>query len=302
MKPIEARTSTSQFRAWIMASRPRTLTAAIVPVVVGTALAYREGTFQPLAALAALLSALCIQIGTNFANDLYDFKKGADTGLRLGPTRVTSAGLLTPRQVEAGMWVVFGLAAALGLYLIYVGGWPILVIGMASILAGIAYTAGPFPLGYNGLGDVAVFIFFGLVAVMGTYYVQARALTLEALWAAVPIGAITTNIIIVNNVRDADTDRAAGKRTLAVLLGRNAARLEYTILMIVAYATPFVLWLGYQFDPWVFLPLLTLPIAYRLTRTVSTIEGPALNRALGGTAQLLAVYGGLLSLGLLLSS
>lgn len=282
-----------------MASRPRTLTAAMVPVVVGTALAYRDGVFNPLAALAAMLSALCIQIGTNFANDLYDFKKGADTGARLGPTRVTSAGLLTPRQVEMGMWVVFGLAAALGLYLIYVGGWPILVIGMASILAGITYTAGPFPLGYNGLGDVAVFIFFGLVAVMGTYYVQARALTLEALWAAVPIGAITTNIIIVNNVRDADTDRAAGKRTLAVLLGRNAARLEYAILMAVAYAAPFVLWLGYKFDLWVLLPLLSLPLAVRLTRTVSTTEGPALNRALGGTAQLLALYGGLMSLGLI---
>ena len=299
MKPIEARTPPSQFQAWIMASRPRTLTAAMVPVVVGTALAYRDGVFNPLAALAALLSALCIQIGTNYANDLYDFEKGADTDARLGPTRVTSAGLLTPRQVEMGMWVVFGLAAALGLYLIYVGGWPILVIGMASILAGIAYTAGPFPLGYNGLGDVAVFIFFGLVAVMGTYYVQARALTLEALWAAVPIGAITTNIIIVNNVRDADTDRAAGKRTLAVLLGRNAARLEYAMLMAIAYATPFVLWLGYKFDPWVLLPLLSLPLAVRLTRTVNTIEGPALNRALGGTAQLLALYGVLLSLGLI---
>jgi 1,4-dihydroxy-2-naphthoate octaprenyltransferase len=302
MKPMEAHALQHQFRAWVLAARPRTLTAAIAPVVVGTALAYRAGAFQPLAALAALLSALCIQIGTNFANDLYDFKKGADTDVRLGPTRVTSAGLLTPRQVETGMWVVFGLAAALGLYLIYVGGWPILVIGAASILAGLAYTAGPFPLGYNGLGDVAVFIFFGLAAVMGTYYVQARALTLEALWAAVPIGAMTTNIIVVNNVRDADTDRAVGKRTLAVLLGRNAARLEYASLMVVAYATPFVLWLGYQFGPWVLLPLLTLPTAFRLARAVNTDVGPALNRTLGGTAQLLALYGGLFSLGLLLAS
>jgi len=287
-------------RAWILASRPRTLTAAITPVVVGSALAVRDGVFAPGVALAALVSAVMIQIGANFANDLYDFKKGADTPDRVGPTRVTSAGLLTPRAVETGMWIVFGLAAASGLYVIAAGGWPILVVGAASILAGIAYTGGPFPLGYHGLGDVAVFIFFGLAAVTGTYYAQARALTPETLLAAVPVGALATNILVVNNVRDADTDRAAGKRTLAVVLGRRAARGEYLILMLAAYAAPFALWQLRGLSVWVLLPLVTLPLAVRLTRRVFAAEGPALNRALGGTAQLLALYGALFALGLIL--
>ena len=297
MEQIEKR---NPVRTWIMASRPRTLTASIVPVVVGTAVAVRDGVFNPWVALAALFSAVMIQIGTNLANDLFDFKKGADTHTRLGPTRVTSAGLLTPREVEIGMWVVFGLAAASGLYVIYVGGWPMLVIGVASILAGVAYTAGPFPLGYNGLGDLAVFIFFGLVAVLGTYYAQARAVTLGAVLAAVPVGALATAILVVNNVRDADTDRAAGKRTLAVLLGRGAARAEYAVLLTLAYAAPLALWLLRGASVWALLPLLTLPVAVRLARVVITTEGPALNRALAGTAQLLALYGVLFALGIAL--
>ena len=297
MEQIEKR---NPVRTWIMASRPRTLTASIVPVVVGTAVAVRDGVFNPWVALAALFSAVMIQVGTNLANDLFDFKKGADTHTRLGPTRVTSAGLLTPREVEIGMWVVFGLAAASGLYVIYVGGWPMLVIGVASILAGVAYTAGPFPLGYNGLGDLAVFIFFGLVAVLGTYYAQARAVTLGAVLAAVPVGALATAILVVNNVRDADTDRAAGKRTLAVLLGRGAARAEYAVLLTLAYAAPLALWLLRGASVWALLPLLTLPVAVRLARVVITTEGPALNRALAGTAQLLALYGVLFALGIAL--
>jgi 1,4-dihydroxy-2-naphthoate polyprenyltransferase len=297
MEQIEKR---NPVRAWVMASRPRTLTASIVPVIVGTALAVRDGVFNMWVALAALLAAVLIQIGTNLANDLHDFKKGADTDTRLGPTRVTSAGLLTPREVESGMWVVFGLAAACGLYVVYVGGWPILVIGITSILAGIAYTAGPFPLGYNGLGDVAVFIFFGLAGVMGTYYAQARAVTLDAFVTAVPVGALTTNILVVNNVRDTDTDRAAGKRTLAVLWGRGAARAEYAVLLALAYGAPLVLWLLRGARVWVLLPLLTIPVAVRLARVVITTEGPALNRALAETAQFLAFYGLLFALGLAL--
>lgn len=289
-----------QIKIWILASRPRTLTAAIVPVVVGSALAWRDNTFQVWAALAALLAAVFIQIGTNFANDVHDFKKGADTAARLGPTRVTSAGLLTPQQVEAGMIIVFGLAVGLGVYLIFVGGWPVIVIGVCSILAGLAYTAGPFPLGYNGLGDVAVFIFFGLVAVTGTYYVQAHMLTPVVWLAAVPIGAIATAIIVVNNVRDTDTDRAAGKRTLSVLLGRPAARLEYVGLLLMAYAAPMLLWLVFRLSVWTLLPWLTLPLAWGHARALYTTEGPALNRTLGGTAQLLAQYGALLAVGLVL--
>lgn len=291
----------SLLQVWVMASRPKTLTAAIVPVIVGTALAIQAGQFKVLAALAALLSAVLIQIGTNFANDLFDWEKGADTETRLGPTRVTSAGLLSPQAVRTGMFVTFGLAALFGLYLIYIGGWPILLIGIASILSGIAYTGGPYPLGYNGLGDLFVFIFFGLIAVAGTYYVQAFTVTLPILVAGVAIGGLSTNILVVNNVRDVETDRVAGKRTLAVLLGRNAARAEYLILMILSYSIPFFLWLAFASSPWVLLPLLTLPIAFRLTRTLySRTEGPILNEALAGTAKLLALYGLLLSVGLVL--
>jgi 1,4-dihydroxy-2-naphthoate octaprenyltransferase len=262
----------------------------VSPVVVGTALAIQAGAFKPLAALAALFSALMIQVGTNYANDLGDYRRGADTVARVGPTRVTSAGLLSPRAVAAGMWIAFGLAALSGLYLIVVGGWPILVMGILSIVAGIAYTAGPLPLGYYGLGDLAAFIFFGLVAVVGTYYVQALQVTPAAFIAAVGVGALITAILVVNNTRDADTDRQAGKRTLAVILGRRGARAEYVLLIVLAYFTPVLLWLAFDMKPWVLLPFLTVPLAIRLTRTVLTVLGPPLNRALAGTAQLAVLY------------
>jgi 1,4-dihydroxy-2-naphthoate octaprenyltransferase len=288
------------WRAWIIASRPRTLPAAIAPVIVGTAVAIHDGAFEPLAALAALFAALMIQIGSNFANDLGDFHRGTDRVGRVGPTRVTTAGLLTPGQVKAGMVVVFGLAALAGLYLIAIGGWPILVVGVASILAAVAYTIGPLPFGYYGLGDVAVFVFFGLIAVVGTYYVQALRVTPLAILAAVPMGCLITGILVVNNIRDADTDRAAGKRTLAVLLGRRGARIEYIALIVVAYAIPFVLWLGLGLRPTVLLPALTLPLAIRLIRTVLDVLGPPLNRALGGTAQLAVWYAVAFAVGLVL--
>ncbi len=284
---------------WLLAARPRTLSAAVVPVLVGSALAFHAGAFRPLAASVALVCAILIQVGTNYANDVYDFKKGADHQ-RVGPLRVTTAGLLSPQAVERGMWTVFGLAALAGLYLVWLGGWPILLMGLFSILAGIAYTAGPFPLGYNGLGDVFVFIFFGLVAVIGTYYVQALGVAPYVWLAAVPVGALTTNIIVVNNIRDADTDRAVGKRTLAVLLGRGGARAEYIALLAVSYLAPVVLWLAYGFHVWVLLPLLTLPLAVSVTRIVLTVLGPGLNRALGGSSQLLLVFGLLFALGLAL--
>ncbi len=286
-------------KIWVTAARPRTLTAAIAPVVVGSALAYEAGSFELWAALAALFGAVFIQIGTNFANDLYDFKKGADIN-RVGPLRVTTAGLLSPRQVEIGMWVVFGLAALCGLYLIYLGGWPILVIGLVSIAAGIAYTAGPFPLGYNGLGDVFTFVFFGLAAVMGTYYVQAGAPTPEVILASLPMGALITNILVVNNVRDVDTDRAAGKRTLAVLFGRSTARAEYFLMLVIAYAVPCIL-LQLTLKVWITLPLLSLPIAVRLKRAVfGADDGPTLNKALAGSAQLAALFAVLFAIGIVL--
>lgn len=287
-------------RAWLIASRPRTLPAAVAPVVVGTALAIHDGTFKPLAALAALLAALLIQIGSNFANDLGDYLRGTDARDRVGPTRVTTAGLLTPRQVESGMVVVFGLAALCGVYLIILGGWPILLVGVLSIAAAIAYTAGPLPFGYYGLGDLGTFVFFGLIAVGGTYYVQAHTLT-PAVWlGGVALGCLVTAILVVNNVRDADSDRAAGKRTLAVLLGRRGARIEYLVLLAIAYAVPLILWLALGYRPGVLLAWLTLPLAYRQARAVFTILGPALNRTLAGTAQLAVAYAVALAVGMLL--
>src|SRR5512138_3336947 len=204
----------SRARAWLMAARPPTLPAAVVPVLVGTAAVARLG-FLPLAFVAALLATVLIQIGTNFANDYFDFHKGADTAERLGPVRVTQSGLIAPETVRMAMVLVFGLAALVGLYLVLAAGWPILVIGLLSIAAGVLYTGGPFPLAYNGLGDVFVFIFFGLVAVCGTVFVQAREIPALAVWTAVPMGLLTDAILSMNNLRDLETDRASGKKTLA---------------------------------------------------------------------------------------
>ena len=255
-------------QSWMLASRPRTLPAALAPVIVGTALAIRDAVFDPFAAIACLLAALLLQIASNFANDLGDFERGTDTPERVGPLRVTTAGLLSAGDVKRGIVVVLALAAVCGVYLILVGGWPILAVGLLSMLAAVAYTYGPIPFGYYGLGDLATFVFFGFVAVVGTYYVQAAATASPTapllVWiAAIPMGALVTAILVVNNVRDADTDRAAGKRTLAVTLGRRGARIEYVIMLALAYAVPFVLWLGFGMSLWVLLPLLTIPLAIR---------------------------------------
>jgi 1,4-dihydroxy-2-naphthoate polyprenyltransferase len=291
----------SRRQAWVMASRPRTLPAAVAPVIVGAALALRDSAFQPLAALACLLAALLIQIGSNFANDLGDYYRSADVPERVGPTRVTSAGLLTPRQVKAGLAVVMGLAALCGVYLIYLGGWPILLVGVLSLIAAVAYTAGPLPFGYYGLGDLICFIFFGLIAVVGTYYVQALTTTPVVWLSAVPMGCLVTAILVVNNTRDADTDAQVGKRTLAVIFGRRGARIEYALLLALAYLMPFVLWLCFGLQPWVLLPLLTLPFAMQQARALMNVLGPALNRTLAGTAQLAVVYALAFAIGLILT-
>jgi len=291
----------SKTKAWIMASRPKTLPAALAPVLVGMALAYADGGFRWLPALAAAAGALLLQIGANFANDYFDFFKGADTHERLGPTRVTASGLIGHGELRWGMVAVFGLAGLAGLYLIYVGGWPILAIGVASILGALLYTGGPFPFGYHGLGDFFVFIFFGLVAVGGTYYVQTLTLTPLVLLAATPVGALITNILVVNNYRDIETDARAGKRTLAVMLGRRGARMEYLLLLAVAYLVPLALWLGFGWTPWVMLPWLTLPLAVPLVRAMFTsIDGPTLNVTLAGTARLSLFFGLLFALGIAL--
>ena len=299
-------------RAWVLACRPATLTAALAPVFVGTAVAHAAGGVRLGPALAALIGAVLIQIATNFANDVFDHEKGADTAERLGPTRATQAGLLTSRQVRAGLLVTIALTIPIGLYLAAVGGLPIVAIGVASIVSGVAYTGGPYPLGYHGLGDVFVFVFFGLVAVCGTAFVQLGAVPPLAWMAAVPVGALATAVLVVNNVRDRETDVVAGKRTLAVRLGRRAGVIEYALLVFASYATPAALalapvraWLsgGHAAGhaPWMLLPLVTLPVALRLLRTLATTDGRPLNACLAGTAKLLLVFSVNFSASLLLS-
>jgi 1,4-dihydroxy-2-naphthoate octaprenyltransferase len=284
-----------------MAIRPKTLTAALVPVSVGTGLAFGAGVGRWLPAIAALVGALLIQIGTNLTNDYYDFKKGADTAERLGPVRVTQSGLISPRTVLAGALGCFGLAILTGIYLVWVGGWPIVAIGLTSVLCGYAYTGGPFPLAYHGLGDVFVFVFFGLVAVTGTYYVQSLTVSPAAWWASIPVGALGTALLVVNNLRDAHTDVKANKRTLVVRLGTGAGKAEYLVLLAASFATPFILYgLGLA-SAWVFLALLSLPLAVGPLRLVLRAQGAALNAALGGTARLQLVFGLLFAVGLFLS-
>jgi 1,4-dihydroxy-2-naphthoate polyprenyltransferase len=287
--------------AWILAIRPRTLPAAAAGVVMGSALAWYDGSFRVDATVACLLTALLLQIGSNLANDVFDFERGTDTPQRLGPVRVTQAGLLTPSQVKYGMAVVFGLAALLGLYLAWLGGWPIILIGLAAILSAIAYTGGPFPLGYYGLGDLFVFLFFGLASVAGTYYVQAGFVSAAVWWMTIPPGLIITAILVVNNLRDLENDRKAGKRTLAVILGERATKTQYLICMLAAYlALPLAAWLG--FVPWSsLLAWLSLPLALRATRTVFTQRGRPLNAALAGTGQTALLFSILFWVGLLFS-
>jgi 1,4-dihydroxy-2-naphthoate octaprenyltransferase len=298
---MQVRQQPGVLQTWLLAARPKTLPAAAAPVLVGTAAAVNEGVFRLGPALAALLGALLIQIGTNLANDVFDYKKGADAAGRLGPLRVTQAGLLTPAQVMVGTWVTFGLVALIGVYLIWAGGWPILIVGLLSIASGVAYTGGPFPLGYHGLGDLFVFLFFGIAAVCGTYYVQAGSVSTLALGAAVPMGALATAILVVNNLRDIATDRAVGKRTLAVRLGMRGARVEYALLLGVAYLSPLVTWLAGGVTPWGLAAWLSLPLAAQPLRLVMRKEGRVLNQALAGTARLELVFGLAFSLGLILA-
>ena len=287
-------------QTWVLASRVPTLPAAVVPVLVGTAAAWAEGYFRLGPFLAALVASLLIQIGTNFANDYFDFRKGADTPDRLGPVRVTQSGLVPPETVRKATMLVFGLAALLGVYLTIVGGLPILVIGVLSIAAGVLYTGGPFPLAYNSLGDITVFIFFGMVAVLGTVFLHVGAVSTAATVYALPVAALVTAILVVNNLRDIATDRLVGKNTLAVRLGATATRVEYLLLLIVAYLVPVLAWALFGRSPWLLLPWLTVPLAIMLLRTVFTQEGRPLNRALAGTGRLHMLFGLLWAVGIVL--
>jgi len=282
-----------------MAARPKTLTAALAPVVVGTALAAHDGVLAPWPALAALVGASLIQVGTNFANDYYDFVRGGDTADRVGPLRVTQAGLLAPETVKRGMWTVLSGAMLVGVYLAWVGGWPIVWIGLSSLACAVLYTGGPFPLAYHGLGDLFVFVFFGLIAVSGTYYVQGLSWPPDVFLAGTALGALNTAILVANNLRDIETDAKAGKRTLAVRLGTRASQVEYLLMMLVGFIVPVVGWLVYGWPAASLAALLVAPLCFAPVRRVVTHTDPAeLLPALGETARVVGVYGLLLGLGL----
>lgn len=294
----------SHLRLWLVAARPRTLPAAVAPVLVGTALAGVEDVFKPLRFAAALLGSIFIQIGTNLANDYSDARRGADTEDRLGPVRVTAGGLMPPRRVLVGTWVAFGIAVAAGSYLAAVAGWELLVVGALSIAAGVLYTGGPRPYGYEGLGELFVFLFFGLVAVGGSYFVQTGDLRWEAVALGIPVGLLAAAILVVNNVRDVETDRRAGKRTLAVRLGRERAVRLFMTMLAVAYASPIWIWLfSGDLEAWLLLPLASMPLALPMANVLaSRRDGPSLNKLLADTGMLLAAFSLLLSAGVLLSS
>ena len=292
----------STLRLWLVAARPRTLPAAIAPVLVGTALAAQEDEFHVLAFVAALVGSVFIQIGTNLSNDYSDARRGADTEDRLGPVRVTAGGLIPPRRVLIGTYVAFGVAVAAGAYLAAVAGWELLAVGAASILAGVLYTGGPRPYGYEGLGELFVFLFFGIVAVTGSYFVQTEQLVWEAFALSVPVGLLSAAILVVNNIRDIETDRRAGKRTLAVKLGRERARRLWLSMVVIALAAPIAIAAVGALSWWITLTTLSAGLAQPPWQKIrDQTDGPSLNAALAETGRLLAVFSVFLSTGLLLS-
>jgi 1,4-dihydroxy-2-naphthoate octaprenyltransferase len=292
----------SAVRIWVMAARVRTLPAAVAPVLVGTSLALGAGHFRALAFVAALLGAIFIQVGTNLSNDYSDARRGADTEDRLGPVRVTAGGLVPPSQVLLATYVTFGLAVLCGVYLVYVAGWQLIAVGAASILAGVLYTGGPRPYGYEGLGELFVFLFFGVVAVVGSYYVQVQELPWEPFVCAVPVGLLASAILVVNNVRDLDTDRRAGKRTLAVRLGRERTRNLYVAMLTVAFLCGPLPWVLGSMSAWLLLCWAAAPLAVSVAKVVRTrVDGPSLNGALAKTGALQLVFCLLLSAGILAS-
>lgn len=292
----------SPVKVWLMASRPRTLPAAVAPVLVGTALPATVDVFRVGVFIAALLGAIFIQIGTNLSNDYSDARRGADTEDRLGPVRVTAGGLVPPKQVLQGVYVAFGLAVLCGVYLIWKSGWELLIIGVLSIAAGVLYTGGPKPYGYEGLGEIFVFLFFGIVAVAGSTFAQVEEFPWEAFVLAVPVGLLASAILVVNNVRDLDTDRRVGKNTLAVRLGRERTRVMFAVMVYGAFVTAPLAIFAEPLKLWLFLPWLALPLAAKLVRTVRNhADGPTLNGALAATGQLQLVFCVLLAAGILAS-
>lgn len=290
----------SKINSWILASRPKTLLAAVVPVMVGSALAISHGKFFLPYSLIALVCSTLIQIGTNFTNDLYDFLKGSDTVKRKGPRRVLASGLISVTEMRLAIIIVFGLTFLLGLYLVYSVGILILWVGIFSIFAGIIYTAGPFPLAYNGLGDLFVFIFFGIVGTMGTYYLHTQEVSSLALIVSLPVGGLITNILIVNNYRDIEEDRNSNKKTLTVILGKAFARWQYILFILISYLTSFGLYFIFHFSLWIFLPIATIPISIVLIKMLFTLKGEELNKTLELSAKFAGLFGLLLSVGLII--
>ena len=290
----------SKINSWILASRPKTLLAAVVPVMVGSALAISQGKFFLLYSLIALVCSTLIQIGTNFTNDLYDFLKGSDTVKRKGPRRVLASGLISVKEMKLAIVIVFGLTFLFGLYLVYSVGILILWVGIFSIFAGIIYTAGPYPLAYNGLGDLFVFIFFGIVGTMGTYYLHTQEISSLAFIVSLPVGGLITNILIVNNYRDIEEDRNSNKKTLTVILGKEFSRWQYIFFILISYLTSFSLYFIFNFSAWIFLPITTIPISIILIRMLYTFKGEELNKTLELSAKFAGLYGLLLSVGLII--
>jgi len=290
----------TKVQSWILAARHKTLLAAFVPVLVGSALAISINNFYLAYSIAALICAVLIQIGTNFTNDLYDHLKGADNKKRKGPQRALASGLISVNEMKWGITFTFGLSFLVGLYLVYSAGWVILVIGIISIAAGFVYTAGPFPLAYNGLGDVFVFIFFGVVGTMGTYYLHTTEFTFLSFLISLSVGAVTTNILVVNNFRDIDEDKAAGKNTLAVFIGRSFTRLEFILLLVFCYLVLIILFTEYNFSYCIFLPLITLPFAALLIKMLFKLSGTELNKTLELSAKFSGLYGLLFAAGLII--
>lgn len=288
------------FKIWVRAARPQTLAAAFVPVLIGSVLAANKDTFNLTVSLVALLCAFLIQIGTNFANDYFDYVKGADTDKRIGFERATAAGKVTQKQMLWATIITMGLAFFTGLYLVWHAGWIVLLIGVFCLLCGVLYTGGPFPLGYNGLGDVFVFLFFGIIAVMTTYYVNALEWSAASFWASLSVGALSTNILVINNLRDIEQDGPAEKNTLGVIFGENVLRWEYLFMLLVAYAIPPHFFFRLNFDAYVLLPLATLPFAGMLFYQVWNTPKRKLNQTLEGTAQFMTIFSILFSIGIYL--
>lgn len=297
---MQSKPQMTKLQIWMAASRPKTLPAAAAPVVAASALAWHDGVFRVGPALACLVTALLMQIAANLANDLFDFQHGADTPDRLGPLRVTQAGLLSQGQVKIGLIICFTLSALLGLYVALVSSWPIILIGVLAIIAALAYSGGPLPYGYYGLGELGVFLFFGLAAVGGTYYGQAITLTQAVFLIAAAMGFLSSAILVVNNLRDIETDKAGGKKTLAVLLGRTITKLEYCILIGVGYIIPIVLWVTGFSNSWIFLTFLSLPFAVHACLNVNRLMGRALNGVLAETGRLELIFALFMALGLVI--